>query len=179
MPVNGATVEIDKGFKRLVDDLRQNVKGSFVDVGIFGGTSPSGESVLMYAVVNEFGSEKEYTKTATGKSIFGKLFTISVTKKVKIPARPFMRKTADDNREKYAAMLADGLDRISAGIDTAKGVLTRVGIKVRGDIKKNIRDGDWEPNAPSTIEQKGSSKPLINTGTMRKFIQFKIGGPAA
>jgi phage gpG-like protein len=159
---NGETIEVGEEYKKFTDELRKEVKGSYVDVGVFGGTNEkTGDSILRYAVVNEFGWEIRNPRSG-GSTIV-------------IPSRPFMRRTADDNLEKYADMLKDGLERIGAGIEKTAGVLTRVGIKIRGDIQANIRDGNWEPNALSTIERKrGSTRPLIDTGTLRKSISFKL-----
>ena len=37
--------------------------------------------------------------------------------------------------------------------------------------------GEWEPNAPSTIAQKHSSSPLIDTGALRQKITAEIVSP--
>jgi hypothetical protein len=41
----------------------------------------------------------------------------------------------------------------------------------------NSKNG-WAPNAPSTIAAKGSSRPLIDTGAMRKSITFVVSEDA-
>ncbi|EFA29062.1 conserved hypothetical protein, partial [Haemophilus influenzae HK1212] len=41
----------------------------------------------------------------------------------------------------------------------------------QGDVQLNIARGNWVANAKSTIKQKGSSKPLIDTGKMRQSVK--------
>ena len=38
-------------------------------------------------------------------------------------------------------------------------------------ITQLAKDNGWKPNAPSTIKAKGSDKPLIDTGELRKSIR--------
>ena len=41
-------------------------------------------------------------------------------------------------------------------------------------IQESITEGAWEPNAPSTVAKKKSSKPLIDTGRMRQSVNYII-----
>lgn len=53
------------------------------------------------------------------------------------------------------------------------------GSHLRDETKKTIRNGDegWDPNSELTIEYKGSSKPLIDTGDLMNSIQsVKVSG---
>lgn len=161
MAVPGETIEVDHGYKKLIQEITKSVKGNHVDVGIFGGENPSGESILTYAMANEFGTAIRNPRSG-GETII-------------IPARPFLRHTVDTNRGKYNKMIDDGLSRIADGRDTGKGVLTRLGLRIKNDIVRNIKSGPWEPNAPSTRERKGSSRPLIDLGAMWKAVTFKLG----
>ena len=81
---------------------------------------------------------------------------------INIPSRPFMRKSVDDNK-----------DEIS-GRKTAEQVFKEIGLFQKGLIQKKITDGSFEPNAPSTIRQKKSDKPLIDTGRMRQSVEIFI-----
>ena len=40
-------------------------------------------------------------------------------------------------------------------------------------------DGDWAPNAPSTIARKGSDAPMIDTGQLRSSIRGESGNDFA
>lgn len=90
-----------------------------------------------------------------------------------IPARPFMRNTYQENISNYRNLVENAVYDVLGG-DDAELALTKVGMQMQNDIKDNIRNGDWTPNAPSTIERKGSSKPLIDKGKMLGSIHFEI-----
>lgn len=154
------TIERDRGFKKLVVGL-EDAKGSYVDVGIFGGrgvSSETGTPILTYAIANEFGATIVQERAT-----------------IKIPERSFLRSTADEIREDIRRDLETGLAKIGLGQETTKSVLTKVGVKVRSATSKKIRNGPFVANAPSTIERKKSSRPLIDTGTMRKALEYKLG----
>jgi hypothetical protein len=80
----------------------------------------------------------------------------------RIPSRPFMRATADDEE-----------DRVH-GKKTALRVYAEAGARVTSETKKAITSWSIPPNAPSTIKAKGVNNPLIDTGHMRRATTFKI-----
>ena len=41
-------------------------------------------------------------------------------------------------------------------------------------MQDKITSGSFAPNAESTIKKKGSSKPLVDTGRMRKSVNYVI-----
>ena len=90
------------------------------------------------------------------------------------PSRPFMRQSVDKNAEKINRFMKSQLQRIKNGQATAEDVMKAIGTFQKGLVQKEIRDGEFEPNAPSTISKKGSSKPLIDTGHMRQSVNFVI-----
>lgn len=53
-------------------------------------------------------------------------------------------------------------------------MLKEIGIFQKDLIQEKITDGDFAPNAESTIRQKGSSKPLIDSGRMRQSVNYVI-----
>ena len=89
-----------------------------------------------------------------------------------IPERPFFRRAI--------AEMEGGISNIvKAGIDTKKMVVDdrladRVGAYAQGQIQESITALKEPPNAPSTIKEKGSSSPLIDTGHMRESVTWKV-----
>lgn len=108
-----------------------------------------GVSVAQVAAWNEFGTEHS-------------------------PSRPFMRQTLKDQREEITKFARNRAKGVVNGSMSAKMALNGIGSYVKGRIQAEIRDGEFEPNAPSTVAHKGSSKPLIDTGRMRKSIVYVI-----
>ncbi|WP_414899345.1 hypothetical protein [Rhizobium cremeum] len=129
-------------------------KPTIVEVGFPAGETDS--DVLERAVFNNFGTER-------------------------IPERPFMQNAMRANRTSYRSAMIAGAKEIvraaAAGKDPGKvmrQVLRKLGIKAQGDIQEEITSLQSPPNAPSTIAQKGSSNPLIETGELRASVTFKV-----
>ncbi len=157
------TIERDHGFLRIRRELKAiSGKGAHVAVGIFGGTKPGGDSVLAYSLANEFGVPSgNYGQT--------------------VPARPFVSRAGDKNRGKYRRMLRESFDVIIRG-GSARGALEVLGLEAVKDIRDTIDLVQAPPLKQSTIDRKrrtvggGGSKPLINTGTMKKSVVHEVRG---
>lgn len=89
------------------------------------------------------------------------------------PARPFLRQTVENNESKINAFCAREARKMFEG-GTAEQCLDKIGVFMKGLVQKTIRDGEFEPNAASTIRKKGSDKPLIDTGRMRQSVNYHI-----
>lgn len=90
-----------------------------------------------------------------------------------IPPRPFMKQSFENHGDD----LQNACDEVNAAIsrgDTAVQALEKLGTFGKALVQQEIRDGEFEPNAPATISKKNSEQPLIDTGTMRQSVDFKI-----
>jgi hypothetical protein len=145
----GAKVRVHRRTVLHVDDIAARLRGpTKVKVGFPAGKVES--DIIARAVFNEFG---------TGR----------------IPERPFMRNAMRANRSKYNGAMGKAARSVLNGSTSLDGVLSKLGALAQGDIQEEIRDLDTPPNAPSTIERKGSSNPLIDTGEMRQKVTWKVG----
>jgi len=147
------TQDIDKGFKALLKELRALDNDPFVKVGF---TKPdnhkeSGESLLLIASSNEFG-------TSDGR----------------IPERSFMRSTADRIRDRVSQMVDKGYDKIINRKSTVKKILDEIGLFVTAETQKTIAEIDSPANSEKTINKKGSSNPLVDTGFMRQSVKHEV-----
>ncbi len=91
-----------------------------------------------------------------------------------IPSRPFMRQAFDKNEYKLNERIKQYAKDIFAGIKNTRQALTLLGVEHKGNIQKEVRFGDFKPNAPLTIAIKGSSQPLIDTDQMVQSVQFEV-----
>ena len=89
------------------------------------------------------------------------------------PARPFMRQTVDNHEDAINAMLLRKKREIISGV-SAEQILKSIGLEMKDLMQAEIIEGDFAPNAPSTIRRKKSSRPLIDTGRMRQSVNFQI-----
>lgn len=142
--------EHDAKLKRLIASI-QSANGQVVDVGLLEGKSTAGQ-IAQYGFFNEYGTRH-------------------------IPSRSFMRSTFDKHRRKYEQLMQKGYDQALAGVIPLRRALTVLGVVAMGDIKLTITNLRSPRNAPATIRKKGSSNPLIDTGTMRNAVSYEIRSP--
>ena len=155
------TVEVKGGekYKRFLDAVSR-IAGS-VRAGIPANATHKSEdgstqSIAAYAIYNEFGTSR-------------------------IPARPFMRQTAESNTKKWIASMVGYIkSRNPAEPQTWKNALGAVGELMAKDIIAEIEKGSFAPNAPATVaakKRKGKTDPahpLIDTGDMQHAVISEV-----
>lgn len=92
----------------------------------------------------------------------------------RIPARPFVSSTSDEQRQNWLEFMDKGINKVFEGKVTPQVVFGRLGLKMVADIKQKIDSIYEPPNAPSTIKRKGSTKPLIDSGSMKRAIRHEV-----
>lgn len=110
------------------------------------------------------GDSKQNVATIAYKNEYG----------VGVPERPFMRITVARERRAWLAMAAQVVQGQAKGASTVERGLRRMGLRMAADHKRTIRETVPPPNAPSTIQRKGSSKPLVDTGQMLNSIRAEV-----
>lgn len=147
--MNSNTRIIDRGWKRLKAELLE-LQNVVVDVGIQAGTtSNNGQDLASIAAYNEFGTAR-------------------------IPSRPFMRASFDENVERINRASQDVIRKVIDRKISSGQALHVVGQTMTGIIQRKIVDGDWKANALRTIQQKRSDQPLIDTGRMRQSVRHVV-----
>lgn len=89
------------------------------------------------------------------------------------PERPFMRQSFE-NHESELQVACDAANRLVSSGGSADQALQQIGVVAKGLVQEEIVNGDFAPNAESTIRKKGSEQPLIDTGTMRQSVNFVV-----
>lgn len=94
------------------------------------------------------------------------------------PARPFMSGagglTGAIRSAPYQKEYQLSIEHILEGKSTFTQEYTKIGKLLVEDTKEIIDDWSSPPNAPLTVELKGFNDPLIETGTMRDAVKYKI-----
>ena len=138
-------------FRTARNAQRFAIKG--IEVGFLSSAKyEDGTPVASVAAWNEFGTQRANGSTH-------------------IPERPFFRTSNKTMRRQVLAVLKGRVDPRTMAVDARTAGL--VGQTAKREIQRNIRDGIWEPNAPSTIARKRSDTPLIDTGHMRRSVDYK------
>lgn len=156
---NSSFKDINAAFNKKVASIEQ-MANSYVLVGFQEGTLTKsatkgkekkigGQSMAQIAAENEFGTSL-------------------------IPARPFLRPSIDENRERINRIIASEYTKIIDGTSTVKRSLNLLGLYGVDLVQQKIRSIHFPPNSPSTILRKGSSKPLIDFGQMIQSVRHKV-----
>lgn len=144
--VNDRMTSEGRKFKQMLKEL----SGKQVRIGFQKGkaTEDDGTDICDVAALNELGTDK-------------------------IPSRPFLRKSVDENKGKINNFIQSQRQAIVNG-ESAESILKKFGVFQKGLVQEKIREGSYVPNAPFTIRKKGSDKPLIDTGRMRQSVNYVI-----
>lgn len=139
------TKEGERFFKEMAELKRLSCR-----VGYKAGEAvePSGADVADVALFNEFGTYR-------------------------IPARPFLRDSVDNNAGKIETVCKAQLESVAHG-KSAAAAFAAIYEMQAALIRDTIAGGGFAPNAESTVAKKHSSKPLIDTGTMMQSVGFEI-----
>jgi hypothetical protein len=91
-----------------------------------------------------------------------------------IPARGFLSRPINANQKKYAGILGKISESVAKGgdVDAPLGRLGLVGV---ADVRAWVVAGYSKPeNQPETIARKGSSTPLVDTGSLLGSLQYRV-----
>lgn len=138
---------------QLIKNLR-DLKRFTVKVGVFGDDD---SFYAMIASVHEFG--------------------VTIQKEsgsIVIPERSFLRTTFDEKQTEWTQFAKRQLKNVLDFNIDARTLYERLGARMVGDIQEKITDLEAPPNASSTIQKKGSSNPLIDSGDLRRRITYKV-----
>ncbi len=147
--------DTDHGYKGLLNRVYGTATPPTIKVGILARDGDAeyddGVSVLEVAVWNEFGTDR-------------------------IPERSFIRAWFDENRDRCRTAMRKMLEAVVTGKYTREQAVELVAQRFVGEIQKRMSRGIPPANVQSTIEAKGSDKPLINTGQLRSAISYEVDG---
>lgn len=143
----------DLGLAGVIRNI-ERLNGTEIVAGMLSdsGNARNGASYVNVATWNEFG---------TGR----------------IPSRPFLRIAFDDNHKAWESLAENLLDQVLDRCMSARQLGRTMGERMQKDIRDVIGDKSrLAPNAPSTIRRKGHDKPLIDTGTMKERVNYRVEG---
>lgn len=96
----------------------------------------------------------------------------------KIPPRPILEPALEHepNRKLIQEQMGVVVEAFAKSKEEGQAELDKLGLLAQGIVRDwfdNPANG-WPPNADYTIEQKGSDRPLINTGQLRNSMNYVI-----
>jgi hypothetical protein len=87
------------------------------------------------------------------------------------PPRPFMQRTITKNKGKWSAQFAAIAKQNDYDITKSVGTM---GELIKGQIKDTITAGGFAELKQATIDRKGFSNQLVDTGSMRDSVDYEI-----
>lgn len=141
--------------------------------------------------INEFGMATFVKKNSFYGQLLIKRGQVTKPHKINIPARswlqmPITRNNGADLRN----LIKEKADLTKNDIELAqefiaeygesgilKDLALAVGVSAKEQIDKAFESegfGEWQPNSPLTIKNKGSSMPLIDKGRFKKIVTYDI-----
>lgn len=136
-----------------VPDLLKRIErlsNKAMQIGIFG--SEDGEAIL-YASVHEFGAPS-----------------------INVPERSFLRKTFDEQLDNMGRVMDNFIMKYIDGDIDFDTCMDAIGEYLVGLVRKTIVDMDSPPLKQATIDRKGSSGVLVDTGRLIDSITYKVVG---
>ena len=171
MGLNAQVYVIDMGWNRIQRELK-SMKNSYTSIGYFNISGKPSDDIGARAVVQELGARIPVTQKMRWFWFFN-FGTMLSKAEIIIPSRPFMRYTFEETKGMFKDQLTKEYNRILDRLQTAKMALSRIGEWYKGRIQTIVKAGVLPVNAPFTVSQKGSSKPLIDTGEMINRIEHR------
>ncbi len=157
--------KIDK-MPKMIASL-EAMQGKKVEVGAL-----QGEHKWL-AAIHEYGCEIPVTPKMRAFLHHQGLHLKDSTTVIKIPERSFLRSGHDENADRILKQTARAIGQVLEGNMSVDDMLDLYGQQMATAIKKYIRDLSSPPNHPYTVEQKGSSNPLIDTGGLLESITWR------
>lgn len=153
MKVNTTVTGGNRMTLRIAQTLHRLARNSGVYVGLPKGTGTyeDGTPIAVIGAVQEFGS-------ADGR----------------IPERSFLRVPMRSNQKLFSNIMKELLPQVIEGKLTMRNMMEQVGARAAAVPQEAISAGIAPGNADSTVEQKGSSTPLVDTGFLRQNITYVV-----
>lgn len=143
----------DLGYTSIITGMK-SLNNATVVVGVLknAGKEADGTDLVDVAVYNEYGTKH-------------------------IPPRPFLRIATDEHGEDWQDLAEQCVGKIIDGVLDKDRALQIIGLQAQKDVQATIKDSsNFAPNSQKTVDRKGSSKPLIDTGRLRQSIRYRVEG---
>ena len=79
-----------------------------------------------------------------------------------------------ENHEDELQKACDNVNTVLSNGGTTEQALDTLGVFCKGLVQEEIVNGGFAPNAESTVRQKGSAQPLIDSGLMRQSVNYVV-----
>lgn len=152
-----------------VEAALKKIDGKKVSVGVLGG----GEQTWL-ASIHEYGCKIKVTPKMRAYLHRQGLHLKKSTTHITIPERAFLRNGYDEYKDEVIKAAEAVLGDVIGGTMSESQLFELVGLLLKSKIQDYARDLNSPPNHPYTVDRKGSSNPLVDTGDMIGAISYKV-----
>lgn len=99
---------------------------------------------------------------------------MGITKPSYIPPRPMLDAASRAYGNKWVEESRKIAQNVLAGKISVQKGLEQLGALIKSDIQDIMGNGKFAPNSPLTAKRKGKNTPLIDTGELRKAVDFVV-----
>lgn len=138
----------------------ESINGTGVEVGVL-----KGEHAWL-ASIHEYGCRIPVTPKMRAWFHYQGVHLSPDTKEIIIPERSFLRAGYDKNRGTVMEKAQKLLVAVASGNMSASALYSGVGLELSSKIKDYALNSVGPGNSGYTADQKGSGKPLVDTGNM-------------
>lgn len=146
-----ALASLTKYHAELSNAARMSVAVGLPKENVTGKIYGDGSTVVEVGAVHEFGSRT-------------------------VPARSFLRVPFEQKKGALEAFIQAEFQAVLEQERTAAKALDKVGAAATNIAKGAFLENEWPALKPATIAAKGSSRPLIDTGTLRASLTWAVRG---
>lgn len=124
--------------------------------------------------IHEFGCRIKVTKKMRAWFARNGYPLKKTTTEIVIPERSFLRGGMDEYGEAIIEEYSKLTGNVLSGSVPAEVLLEGIGQELATKIKTYARNLSEPPNSAMTVQRKGSSNPLVDTGTMIDSINYEV-----
>jgi len=145
--------------KKLKDQIANinKLKSMKVKVGVIGNGAGAGiydddQTVLDIAIKHEYGDDKT-------------------------PRRSFLRAPFSIKKKEMGDFITKQLNKVTEKGFPAETAVDLIGVKAQSIVQDAFTNGgygQWQALSPRTVDSKGSSQILVDTGTLRNSITYQV-----
>lgn len=158
----------DNNIPELIEKL-SGMKNKKIEAGVL----EDGEQAMI-AAVHEFGIDIAVTPRMRAYLHYMDIHLRKDTTHIHIPERSFIRKMADEDMGKVMERIEELLPFIMTNDMDADKFLDMTGELMKDKIKLKIKEVSTPPLSDVTVEKKGSSTPLEDTGSLSDSIDYRV-----
>ncbi|EST12048.1 hypothetical protein [Sporolactobacillus laevolacticus] len=164
---------------KIKDLIRAFDKDHKIKVGYVGSKSDQTHSgtdisIADLAEIHEFGCKIPVSDKMRKYLASQGLYLKASTQYINIPERSFIRSGWDNSEDEVMDKLEELIGELVQKRIPINILLDMIGLEAKGKLQQYARDVGNPPNHPFTVDQKGSSNPLVDTGEMIGAMDYEV-----